>query len=127
MVDRPFGHPLVLVATGGFAGALSRYGVATALPGMGATLLVNVVGSLLLGGILHQFVVTHRLTRRTQLLSATGFLSSFTTYSTFAVQTAGATPIWIVGNVLVTYALGFGAAALGNRLAARVTEARWLG
>jgi len=118
---------LVLVAAGGFGGAVSRYAVSTVMPGLGGTLLVNVTGSLLLGALLHQFITTHHLTPRTRLVAATGFLSSYTTYSTFAVQTAtAASPLLVAGNIVGTYALGFGAAAAGRHLADRLRRPRWL-
>lgn len=106
-----------LIAAGGFGGALLRYGVATILPGLAGTLFVNVSGSLVLGALLHQFVTTRHLTRRTRLLTATGFLSSYTTYSTFAVETATtAAPMWLLANIVLTYGLGFAAAAFSRTL-----------
>ncbi|WP_411965230.1 CrcB family protein [Haloferax sp. YSMS24] len=99
---------LALVAVGGFLGATLRYLVAVAVPGTGGTLVVNVLGSFALGTF-----VTTVSSRRVQLLFGTGLLSSFTTYSTFAVQTAGLTMTGGLVNVGANYALGFAAAALG--------------
>jgi CrcB protein len=98
----------VLVAAGGFAGAVLRYGVGAAVPGAGGTLAVNVVGSFALGAML-TLVRTHRV----RVLLGTGVLSSFTTYSTFAVQTTALGPTWGLANVGANYALGFGAALVG--------------
>jgi CrcB protein len=97
-----------LVALGGFAGASLRYAAGVALPGPPATLVVNVLGSVALGAL--TAAVTDR---RVRLVLATGLLSSFTTYSTFAVETASLGPLWGGVNVVANYALGFGGAYLG--------------
>jgi CrcB protein len=113
-----------LIAVGGFAGANVRYLAGLALPGLPGTLLANVLGSLALGFLLHEATRTGLLTARARTVLATGFLSSFTTYSTFALQSAQAPPLLLVANVLATYLLGFGAAALG-RVAAGSLDGRW--
>ncbi|QIB73059.1 CrcB family protein [Halogeometricum borinquense] len=97
-----------LVAAGGFIGAMLRYGVDAAVPGVGGTLAVNVLGSFALGALL-AVVRTHRV----RIFLGTGLLSSFTTYSTFAVQTTALGPTWGLANVGANYALGFAAALLG--------------
>jgi CrcB protein len=110
---------LQLVAVGGFLGAVSRYGVGLAVgavaPAAVGTLAVNVLGSFALGALV---VVASR--PRTQLLVGTGFLSSFTTYSTFAVETADMAPPWAAANVAGTYALGVLAALAGRRVGDRL-------
>ena len=120
-------HPLrtletvVLVAIGGFAGSSLRYLVARILPGTSGTLLVNVVGSFALGFLLYEALYSNIVTERARLLLTTGFLSSLTTYSTFALQTVLLdTPIWMLANVLVTYVLGFSGVLAGRALARRV-------
>lgn len=119
-------HPLVrletvaLIGIGGFAGSNLRYFLSTVTPGPQAatTLLVNALGSLALGFILYEAMYSSLLGERTQLVAATGFLSSFTTYSTFAVQTALlGSPLWMLLNVLANYALGFSGVLVGRRLA----------
>jgi CrcB protein len=110
---------LPLVAVGGFLGAVSRYGVGLAVgalaPAAAGTLAVNVLGSFALGALV---VVAPR--PRTQLLVGTGFLSSFTTYSTFAVETAGMSPTWAAANVGGTYALGVLGALAGRLVGERL-------
>ncbi|GAA0457147.1 CrcB family protein [Halococcus dombrowskii] len=120
-------HPLraletvALIAIGGFAGANLRFLIARVLPGAGGTLLVNVAGSFVLGFVLYEARYTGILTERARLVLATGFLSSLTTYSTFALQTTLlARPLWMVANVLATYALGFSGVLAGRTLARRV-------
>ncbi len=100
----------LLVAAGGFLGAVSRYGIDLAtgdVTGVG-TFTVNVIGSFALG-----LLVTQATTTRTQLFVGTGALSSFTTYSTFAddAVTLGTVDGGIY--VLASYAVGLTAAAAG--------------
>jgi CrcB protein len=97
-----------LVAVGGFAGAASRHGVATVLPAAfpWGTLAVNVVGSFLLGVVVYGIETRKTVPDRVRLVVSTGFLSSFTTYSTFAAETAELAPALAAVNVAGNYALG---------------------
>ncbi len=104
-----------MVAAGGFFGAVSRYAVDLAsgdVTGVG-TLLVNVVGCFLLG-----VAVTRSLTVKVRLFVATGFVSSFTTYSAFAADAVTLGTAMGTGYVLVSYAAGF-IAAIGGLAAGR--------
>jgi CrcB protein len=113
---------VVLVGMGGFAGAVLRHAVDLAVPGsVGATVATNVVGSFALGLLVADGRVGTVISRRLRLLAATGFLSSFTTYSTFAHQTATLPPRLAVANVAASYGLGLLAVAGG------VALARWSG
>jgi CrcB protein len=111
MADRldPF-----LVAAGGFVGSVLRYSVGVALPGAAGTLAVNVLGSFALGAML---TLVRR--RRVRVLLGTGLLSSFTTYSTFAVETTALGPQFGLVNVGANYALGIAAALLGLAVGGR--------
>jgi CrcB protein len=100
-------EPLVLIAVGGFGGAILRHALAGALPtAILGTLAANALGSFGLGIVLYEARLADLLSTETRLLVGTGFLSSFTTYSTFAVQTAALSPTWAAGNVLANYTLG---------------------
>jgi CrcB protein len=99
---------VAIVAAGGALGALSRYGIGLAVDGPAGTLLANVAGSLLLG-----VLVARALPESLQLFAATGFCSSFTTYSTFAVETLALGPRLGAVYLVVTYAAGIAAAGLG--------------
>jgi CrcB protein len=83
-----------IVALGGTAGTLSRYGIAqgvhpdTLFPL--ATFLVNITGSFVLGALLAALIVRgddSGRRRTTRLLLGTGFLGGYTTYSALAVET----------------------------------------
>ena len=108
---------LALVAVGGFLGSVARYGVGTIVPGPIGTFLVNVTGSAVLGFVFYITVTTDRVPERARLLTATGFLSSYTTYSAFAVETMGVGPVLGLANVLGSYACGFAAVLFGRRIA----------
>lgn len=108
---------LALVAAGGFLGSIARYGVALLVPGLAGTFVVNATGSAALGYVLYTATTTERIPRRVRLLAATGFLSSYTTYSTFALETLGVHPVVGLANVIGSYACGFGAALFGRRIA----------
>ena len=108
---------VVLIAIGGFVGANMRYLVGTFSPGLLGTLLANVIGSFFLGFVLYEAIYTGLLGERTHLVAVTGLLSSFTTYSTFAVETVQATPFFGTVNVLSNYALGFTAVYAGRYVA----------
>ncbi len=137
-------RPAASVAAGGFVGATARHAVALAAPTPeGGTLAVNVAGSFLLGLLLYEARLAGVLSARIRLALGTGVLSSFTTYSTFAVQTAalggvgglgggtaggatgtaapaGVVPRAAAVNVLANYALGFLAVVAAGLVA------RWL-
>jgi len=116
-------HPLltvetiVLIGIGGFAGSNLRYFVGSLVPGLHGTLLVNALGSFALGFLLYEAMHLGIVADETKLAATTGFLSSFTTYSTFAVETA-LTPEWAAANVLASYALGFGGVVLARQAVA---------
>lgn len=74
----------VLVALGGMAGALSRFGVQKLMPKTVlpvATLIVNLLGSFMLG-----WIVGHGIKGDLYLFAATGFMGAFTTFSTLNVD-----------------------------------------
>ncbi len=78
----------LLVGLGGAVGSMLRYGISSwgarfawgHLPA--GTLLVNVLGSFLLGLVLG--LATQHLSRNVQLLLSVGLCGGFTTFSTFA-------------------------------------------
>jgi CrcB protein len=117
------GHPLAtvetyaLVALGGFAGANARYVVDLAFASLPATLAVNVFGSALLGFLLYEEAHLGVFSGPMRTAVGTGFLSSLTTYSTFAVQTYQAAPVVAAGNVAGNYALGIGGVLAGRHAA----------
>jgi CrcB protein len=102
---------------GGALGANARYVIGLGVPGLGGTFVANVVGCFLLGFIVYEAAYTSIISRRSRLVFGTGFLSSLTTYSTFAVETVQATPVVGVANVVGNYAAGFAAVLVGRAVA----------
>ncbi|MFT7582378.1 MAG: CrcB protein, partial [Myxococcota bacterium] len=83
---------LAAVAAGGALGAVARHLVAVAMqatPGQfpWPTLAVNVVGTLVLAGVVALTLTDRGLSETTRLFLATGFCGALTTYSTFSVET----------------------------------------
>lgn len=84
----------LLVALGGGLGSVSRYALSRyvlSLVGDGfplGTLLVNVVGSFLLGIVVEALIDRPVLGIDSRLPLGTGFMGGFTTYSSFSVETS---------------------------------------
>jgi CrcB protein len=78
---------VLLVAAGGFAGAIARYRLSAAIgkwfPSLlpYGTLTINALGSLLLG-----IIAGHNAPDSVRLLLGTGFMGAFTTFSTFKLE-----------------------------------------
>ena len=108
---------LAVIGVGGVLGAEARYGIAVASPHHDgswpwSTLVVNVVGSLLIGVVVIAVErrSPHRLLRP---FVAVGILGGFTTFSTFAVDNH---ELFLAMRPFV--ALGYAAASLFGCLAA---------
>lgn len=103
------------VALGAMVGASLRYGTSRWLAGNGdihwATLLVNVVGSFVLG-VVTALASSARLRQRTNALVGTGMCGALTTFSTFAVELVVRPS---APYLLVSLAAGLAAARLGLR------------
>ncbi len=110
---------LVLVGVGGAVGSICRYLVGVgALRLMGpafpwGTLIVNLVGSFLIGVLVELIVARFAASTELRLLLVTGFLGGFTTFSSFSLD---AFALYERGDVLS--ALAYVAASLVLSLAA---------
>ena len=119
--DYPFARleTIALIAAGAVVGANLRYLAMGIGSDVGAVLVVNALGSFALGVVVYEAEYAGLLGRESRLFLSTGLLSSLTTYSTFAVQTAMATDLTaLVAIVAGNYGLGF-AGVLGGRAVAR--------
>lgn len=110
---------VVFIAVGAFVGANLRHLLAVLVPVPGGTFIANVVGCFALGFLVYESEFVGFLSEDFSLLAGTGFLSSFTTYSTFALETVQVSPVLGVVNVVANYGIGFVAVLLGRSLAAR--------
>jgi len=124
----PTGTAWLAVALGGAFGSLARWAAVTAADDQrtAAVFGLNVVGSLLLGGLLGQ---QERLGRHRLEFLGVGFAGGLTTFSTFAVTVAQRlddgrlVDATITG--LATPVAAVLAAGVGYRLS-RLTGARWM-
>jgi len=71
------------------------------------TLLVNVVGSFVLGVLVYDSLDSPVIAESSRLVFGTVFLSSFTTYSTFVLDTIRIEPLLASGYVWSSYIVGF--------------------
>lgn len=112
---------VLLVGLGGAAGAMARYGLGLLLPARdgfpAATLLVNLLGSFLIGA-LADLAEGRRLSSSLALLLQTGLCGGFTTFSTFSLETVNLfrSGRWLLGGGYAVLSLGLcmAGAALGR-------------
>ncbi len=117
-------EPYLLIAVGGFAGACVRYSMNETVQGMFGILLINVIGCYLLGFLMYESIFIGAFSPQTRLVYGAGFIGSFTTFSTFSVQTLHASPAIAILNVAASLILGFGGVFLGRLTAAKVAGRR---
>jgi CrcB protein len=118
---------VLIVFVAGGTGCVARYLVGLAVGPRGfpyATLIVNLVGSFLIGFILELALLRRDLPINLQLALTTGFMGGFTTYSSFNFETTrlmldGHTARGIA-NVAATLAGGIAAGLLGLWAARRI-------
>ena len=85
----------LIVALGGAVGALLRFMISEWIEGPQSTLLVNGVGSFLLGACMAA-LANDLISKDTTIFLGTGILGAFTTMSTFSVDTI---EIWYENQV----------------------------
>jgi CrcB protein len=114
---------LLWIALGGAAGSVARAMVTLALPGRfpWATMLINVLGSLLIGWLMARLgPIENGTAASLRNLLITGFCGGFTTFSTFSWQTFDQMQKgqWsaAAANVLLSVSLCLLATWLGFRL-----------
>ena len=73
---------------------------------------MNIAGAFLLGVFVFGTADLRHVPESARLVVATGFLASFTTYSTFAAETVALSPVRAPVYVSATYAAGFLAVVL---------------
>ena len=95
-----------VVALGGALGAVARYGVnigSVQVFGHGfpwATLIVNVLGSFLMGLVIAKFAQADHVSQEMKTFVVTGFLGAFTTFSTFSLD---AVTMWERGDLMQAF------------------------
>lgn len=83
---------IAVIATGGALGAVMRYLVSSGTVQFWGsefpygTLIVNVIGSFLMGLCIAKFAQMQSISEEIKLFLTTGFLGAFTTFSTFSLD-----------------------------------------
>lgn len=120
----------IAVALGGGLGALLRYAVSLWMVRSHpegwpwATLLVNVLGSAILGGLAYFTIEQGALSPPTRLFLMVGFCGGFTTMSTFAFETLEYVRMGFAGKAAAYALLSVTLSVMG--VLAGGTLARWL-
>lgn len=119
----------IYVGLAGAVGALARYCLGMMIDSIGpsafpvSTLLINLSGSFLLGWLTHMFLRTGKLSPQFVTIVGTGMIGSFTTFSTFSVETIRLLDESRIGlallYVFLSITLGLGSSWLGYRVGVR--------
>lgn len=116
-----FVDSIVFLSLGGFLGATTRYAFTILFPTLFATIFINTLGSLFIGILFYTGTFTERSNPMLHFLLVIGFLASFTTYSTFALETF-MSPQFAMLNILLTYILGFVGVLFGKFLSEKLQQ-----
>lgn len=77
--------PILLVGLGGFIGSITRYSISLIAPRFISTMIVNLIGSFIIGAL---FALGEtRLNQTWYIFLVPGILGGFTTYSAFSGET----------------------------------------
>ena len=112
---------IVFLSLGGFLGATTRYAFTILFPTLFATIFVNTLGSLFIGILFYTGTSTERSNPMLHFFLVIGFLASFTTYSTFALETF-LSPRFAMLNILLTYILGFVGVLFGKFISQKLQQ-----
>ena len=105
---------LLIIGTGGFFGAISRFLLSNTVATPFDTLTVNVLGSFALGMLMYDTQLLGYISPRVRMGFGIGFLGSLTTFSTFAVQSYGMAPTFAIMNIAANVILTLIAVLLGR-------------
>ncbi|OPX41984.1 putative fluoride ion transporter CrcB [Ruminiclostridium hungatei] len=119
---------VLAVGCGGFIGTISRYLLSTLVNRINpvnfpvSTLIINVIGSFLIGMVTQLFSNLYPHNKRLLLFLTTGILGGFTTFSTFSLETVNlyqnGNTLFAVLNVVLSIAFCLSGTVLGKLLAA---------
>ena len=124
---------LGVIALGGGLGSIARYGLARAMPTPAggfpwATLITNVVGCAVLGGLMYLVLEVWPPSRYRRPFLGVGICGGFTTFSTAMVETRGLLAGGLLGTaglyLLASVVLGLLAVLGGATLARALTNGR---
>ncbi|MHC1576288.1 MAG: fluoride efflux transporter CrcB [Methanosarcinaceae archaeon] len=107
-------NEILIVGVGGFFGAIARYQTLSFIASPLVTLCVNVIGSFLLAIIMYDTEYIGVVTSRMRMVLGIGFLGSYTTFSTFAVETSQMATLTAALNIVANVGLTLVAVFLGR-------------
>ena len=116
---------ILLVMIGGFFGAICRFALGEWIHTNNGfpfgTFIINLIGCFILGWFLTYVSQNKRIRPEFTLIIGTGFIGSFTTFSTFSVETLNLFQNGLIFTailyVLASTVLGIGLAYAGHNLA----------
>ena len=109
----------LLVGLGGGIGSMIRYGSNVAIgnkPFPLATLLINIVGSLLIGAVIGLSIKNETFSNNWKLFLATGICGGFTTFSAFSLENMGLLQSGRIGIALTYIIISVVAAVIASFL-----------
>ena len=122
---------LIMIGVAGALGALSRYGLSSAVSRIGGgnfpwgTLCVNLIGCFLIGLIMHVSLNTDIIPNQWRTAVVVGFLGALTTFSSFSYETIGLIEKSAygaaVGNIAVNVIAGITATIIGLAIGKIIT------
>ncbi|MGP8336968.1 MAG: fluoride efflux transporter CrcB [Methanosarcinaceae archaeon] len=111
---KPDINNLLIIGTGGFLGAISRFLLSNTIITPFDTLIVNILGSFALGMLMYETGFLGYASPRMRMGFGIGYLGSFTTFSTFAVQSYHMVPVLAVINIATNVILSLFAVLSGR-------------
>jgi fluoride exporter len=99
-------RPYLLIGTGGFCGSVLHFWINAVFSTLPGTLLVNTLGSVLMGIFMYETIATGRFGRHARFLIGVGFLGAFTTFSGLALIAVKQPPVIAIMYVAVTLVFG---------------------
>ena len=118
---------ILIIGIGGFAGAVSRYGLALWIGQRWGrsfplgTFVINVSGCFLIGLIMTLMAERFTVNPQWRLLLVVGFLGAYTTFSTFEYETGALLKdgewAFAMLNIILSVVVGFIALKLGEAMA----------
>lgn len=118
---------VLAVGCGGFIGTVARYLLSMFINRYNtsgfpiSTLIINIIGSLLIGLLTQLLINLYPNNKRIQLFLTTGILGGFTTFSTFSLETINlyqnGNTIFAIANVVLSIVFCLTGVVLGKMLA----------
>jgi len=111
-----FSSPYLFIITGGFTGAVLRFLIDEQIPSIAGTMLVNLVGSILMGIFMYESVYIGAFGRNTRMFFGVGVIGAFTTFSALVVQSFEAGPLFGFASLVLSLLLGLTGILAGRHI-----------